>query len=145
LKKYKSLRSDQILAELIQAIHKLIYCIWNKEELPDQWKESIIVLIHKKGNVRQIEVHTAEQLVPGPICLENEIAIAKLKKYKVIKFYQNSFKQEVKHYYPRSANSLILLGIRKNFLISGRSLLLYQFTKRVWREVSMRRIPSPYR
>jgi hypothetical protein len=23
--------------------------VWNKEELPDQWKESIIVPIHKKG------------------------------------------------------------------------------------------------
>jgi hypothetical protein len=29
---------------------------------------------------------------------------------------------------PRSINSLILFGIRKNCLISGRSLLLYQFT-----------------
>jgi hypothetical protein len=29
---------------------KLIYSIWNKEELPDQWKESIIVLIRKKDN-----------------------------------------------------------------------------------------------
>jgi hypothetical protein len=31
----------------------------------------------------------------------------------------------------RSTNSLILFGIWKNYLISGRSLLLYQFTKRV--------------
>jgi hypothetical protein len=50
LKKYESPDSDQILAELIQqggktlvpAIHKLINCTWNKEEIPDQWKESII-------------------------------------------------------------------------------------------------------
>jgi hypothetical protein len=33
-------------------------------------------------NVRQIEVHTAEPLVPGPSRLAVEIAIAKLKKYK---------------------------------------------------------------
>jgi hypothetical protein len=53
LKKYKSPGSDQIPAELIQAggetlqseIHKLSNCIWSKEELPDQWKESIIVPI----------------------------------------------------------------------------------------------------
>jgi hypothetical protein len=46
LKKYKSPGSDQILTELIQAggemllsaIHELINYIWNKEELPDQWK-----------------------------------------------------------------------------------------------------------
>jgi hypothetical protein len=57
LKKYKSPGSDQIPAELIQAggkilpseIHKLINSVWNKEKLPDQWKESIIVPIHKKG------------------------------------------------------------------------------------------------
>jgi hypothetical protein len=57
LKKYKSPGSDQIPAELIQAggeillsaIHKHINSVWNKEELPDQWKESIIVPIHKKG------------------------------------------------------------------------------------------------
>jgi hypothetical protein len=49
---------DQIPAELIKAggskicceIHKLINSIWNKEELPDQWKESIIVLVYKKGD-----------------------------------------------------------------------------------------------
>jgi hypothetical protein len=56
VKRYKSPCSDQIPSELIQAggeilrskIHKLINSIWNKEELPDQWKESIIVLVHKK-------------------------------------------------------------------------------------------------
>jgi hypothetical protein len=58
LKRYKSPGIDQILAELIQAgrntlqseIHKLINCIWNKEELPEQWKESFIVPIYKKGD-----------------------------------------------------------------------------------------------
>jgi hypothetical protein len=47
LKRYKSPGVDQIPAELIQAggetprseIHKLIKMIYNKEELPDQWKE----------------------------------------------------------------------------------------------------------
>jgi hypothetical protein len=58
LKKYKSPDSDQIPAELYQAggetlvsvIHKLITSVWNKEELPDQRKESIIVPIHKMGD-----------------------------------------------------------------------------------------------
>jgi hypothetical protein len=58
LKKYKSPGSDQLPAELIQAggpillsqIHKLVNSVWNKEELPDQWKESIIVPVHKKGD-----------------------------------------------------------------------------------------------
>ena len=58
LKSHKSLGIDQIPAELIKAgrstihcaIHKLIFAIWNKEELPGEWKESIIVSIHKKGD-----------------------------------------------------------------------------------------------
>jgi hypothetical protein len=58
LKKYKSPGSDQILADLIRAggetlvsvIHKHFNSIWNKEELPDQWKEPIIVPIHKVGD-----------------------------------------------------------------------------------------------
>ncbi|PNF42964.1 hypothetical protein B7P43_G11334 [Cryptotermes secundus] len=58
LERNKSPGSDQISAELIQAngeilrsgIHKLVNYIWNKEELTDQWKESIIVPVHKKGD-----------------------------------------------------------------------------------------------
>jgi hypothetical protein len=58
LKSYKSLGTNQIPAKLIKAgsetlcsdIHKLICCIWNKEELPQQQKESIIVPIHKKSD-----------------------------------------------------------------------------------------------
>jgi hypothetical protein len=58
MEKYKSPCSEQIPSELIQAggemllsaIHKLINSVWNKEELPYQWKESIIVPMHKKGD-----------------------------------------------------------------------------------------------
>jgi hypothetical protein len=47
LKSFKSPGSDQIPAELTQTggeilhskIHNIINSIWNKEELPDQWKE----------------------------------------------------------------------------------------------------------
>jgi len=31
-------------------IHKLINSIWNKEKLPEQWKESIIVPVYKNGD-----------------------------------------------------------------------------------------------
>ena len=57
LTKYKSPGIDQILAELIQdggnslltEIYKLELAIWKNEMLPEQWKESIIVPIYKKG------------------------------------------------------------------------------------------------
>jgi len=55
---HKSPGIDQIPAELIKIggrtirseIHKLITSIWNKEELPEEWKESIIVPIYKKDD-----------------------------------------------------------------------------------------------
>ena len=58
LRSHKSPGIDQIPAELIKEggrtiryqIHKLIFCIWNKEKLPEEWKEWIIVQIHKKGD-----------------------------------------------------------------------------------------------
>jgi hypothetical protein len=58
LKSYKSPGTNQILAKLIRAggetlnseIHRLLCSIWNKEELPQQWKESIIVPNYKKGD-----------------------------------------------------------------------------------------------
>jgi hypothetical protein len=50
----------------------------------NRWKNcfSQLLNVHNISDVRQIEAHTANQLVPGPIRLEVEIAIAKLKKYK---------------------------------------------------------------
>jgi hypothetical protein len=58
LKSYKSPYADNIPAELIKAggetlyfeIHRHISYIWNKEQLPHQWKESIIVLIYNKDD-----------------------------------------------------------------------------------------------
>jgi hypothetical protein len=35
---------------LLSAIHIFFNSIWNKEELLDQWKESVSVAIHKKGD-----------------------------------------------------------------------------------------------
>jgi hypothetical protein len=60
LKQYKSPGNDQIPADLTQAggetllaaIQKLINSIWNKEEFPDQWKESIIVPVYKKTGLK---------------------------------------------------------------------------------------------
>jgi hypothetical protein len=41
--------------------------------------------VHNVSDVRQIDVHTAEPLVPSPSLLEVETAIAKLKKYKSLR------------------------------------------------------------
>jgi hypothetical protein len=58
LKSHKSPGIDQIPAELIKAggrtihceIHEHIISVWNKEELHEEWQESIIVIIYKKSD-----------------------------------------------------------------------------------------------
>jgi hypothetical protein len=49
-----------------------------------RWKKyfSQLLNVHNVSERRQIEVHTAEPLGPGPSRLEVETAIAKLRKYK---------------------------------------------------------------
>jgi hypothetical protein len=88
--------------------------------------------VRNVGDVRHKQVHTAEPLVPGPSHLKVEIVIEKFRKYKSpgsdqisAELIQAGCKTLV-----RSINSLILFGISNICLISGRSLLLYQFTER---------------
>jgi hypothetical protein len=38
------------LTVLLSVIHKLVNSVWNKEQLLYQWKESIIVPVHKTGD-----------------------------------------------------------------------------------------------
>ena len=58
LKSHKSPGIDEIPAELFKAggrtirseIHTFVISIWNMKKLPEEWKESIIVPIYKKGD-----------------------------------------------------------------------------------------------
>jgi hypothetical protein len=64
LKRYKSQRSDQILAEFIQAggeilhskINKLSSSNWSMEKLPDRSKESIIVPVYKVKKLTAVNI-----------------------------------------------------------------------------------------
>jgi hypothetical protein len=106
LETHKSPGIDQIPAELIKVggrtirseIHKLINSIWNKEELHEQWKESIIVLIYKMGDNTDFSCECCvlsgrglcDELVPRPeesyrlwcvsLCDQKELQTSTLKR-----------------------------------------------------------------
>jgi hypothetical protein len=56
----------------------------DSDNIVNRWKSyfSQLLNVHIGSDVRQIEICTAEPLVPGPGHFEVEISIAKLKKYK---------------------------------------------------------------
>jgi hypothetical protein len=62
---------------------RMVICLWTPTIF---WiggrTTSQLLNVHNVNDVRQIEVHTAEPLVPGPSHLEAGIAIPKLKRYK---------------------------------------------------------------
>jgi hypothetical protein len=86
LKRFKSPGTDQTPAELIQAggetlrseIHKLIKLVWKKEELPHQWKESIVVPIHKKGDKTDCSNYRGMSLLLTSYKILSNILLTKL-------------------------------------------------------------------
>jgi len=89
LKSHKSRGIDQIPAELIKAgsrtirgaIHKLIIAIWKKEELPEEWKESVIVPIHKKGDKTECNNYRGISLLPTTYKILSNILLSRLIPY----------------------------------------------------------------
>ena len=89
LKSHKSPGIDHIPAELIKAggrticleIHKLITSIWKKEKLTEEWKESIIVPIHKKGDKTDCNNYRGISLLPNTYQILSNILLSKLIPY----------------------------------------------------------------
>jgi len=89
LKSHKSPGVDQIPAELINAgggtihceIHKLVISIWNKEELPDKWKELIIVPVYKKGDKSVCNNYRGISLLQTAYKILSNILLSRLTPY----------------------------------------------------------------
>ena len=89
------------------------------------------------SDVRQIAIHTAKPLVPEPSAFEVEMVIENLKdtNHQIsIRFDQHWFNQEVGQFILRSINLVVLFGIRRNCLKSGRFWTLYLFMSKVVKE-----------
>jgi len=86
LKSHKSPGIGQIPAELVKAggktirceIHKLIISIWNKEELPAEWKESIIIPIYKKGDKTDCSIYRGISLLQTTYKILSNILLVKV-------------------------------------------------------------------
>ena len=76
-------------------IRKLIISIWNKEELPEEWKESIIVPIHKKGDKTDCNNYRGISLLPTTYNIISNILLSRLIPHaeEVIGDYQCGFRR----------------------------------------------------
>ena len=89
LKSHKSPGIDQIPTELIKAggrtifleIHKYITSIWKKEKLPEEWKESIIVPIHKKVDKTDCNNYRGISLLPTTRKILSHILLSRIIPY----------------------------------------------------------------
>jgi hypothetical protein len=89
LKSYNSPGVVQIPAEVIQTggeiwrseIHKLIKLMWNKGELPHQWKESVVVPIHRKSDKTDCSNYRGISLLANSYKILSNIFLARLTPY----------------------------------------------------------------
>jgi hypothetical protein len=89
LKRHKSPGIDQIPAQLIKAggravcceIHKLINTIWNEEELPEDWKESIIVPLYWTVDDTNCNNYRGTSLLPTTHKILSNILLSMLTTY----------------------------------------------------------------
>jgi hypothetical protein len=104
--------------------------IADPQDVLNKWKNFFNQLLNVHGvhDVRQMDIHTAEPLVPEPSLVEVEISIGKLKSYKspgTDQIPTELIKAGVKHYILRYTDLFVIFGIRRNCHSSGRNLLLY--------------------
>jgi hypothetical protein len=101
LKSSKFLGVDQIPAELIEAggeilhseIHRLIKLMWNKQELPHQWKESVVVPIKQESDKTNCSNYRGMSFLSTSCKILSNILLARLIPHadKIIGYHQCGF------------------------------------------------------
>jgi hypothetical protein len=73
----------------------IIKSIWNKEELPDPWKESVIVPVHKKGDKTDCSNYRGISLLSSSYKILSNILPSRLSPYidEVIGDHQCGFRR----------------------------------------------------
>jgi hypothetical protein len=84
LKSHKSLGIDQIPSAMIRVVGRticyeiniLIISIWNKEELTEVWKETIILHIYEKDDKRECINYRDMSLLPTTYTISSNILLS---------------------------------------------------------------------
>jgi hypothetical protein len=76
-------------------MHHLITSIWNKEELPEEWKESITVLIYKKVDKTDFSNYIGISVLPTTYKIVSNILLSRLTLYadEIIGEHQCAFRR----------------------------------------------------
>lgn len=102
LKNNKAPGEDGISAETIKAggetlakaIHVLILEIWENEHIPDEWKESVVILIYKKGDKQECSNYRGISLINCTYKVLSKILLKRLETYytdSIIEDHQSGF------------------------------------------------------
>ena len=78
-------------------IHKLIISIWNTEELPEEWNESIIVAMYKKDDKTDCSNYRGISLLPTTYKILSNILLSRLTPYaaEIIGDHQCGFRRNM--------------------------------------------------
>jgi hypothetical protein len=98
LKSHKSPGIDQTPAKFTKTLrcdfHELIISIWNKEELSEEWKKSIVVRIYKKGDKIVCSNYRGISFLSTTYKILFNILLSKIPQYaeEIIGDYQSGFR-----------------------------------------------------
>jgi len=78
-------------------IHKLITSIWEKEKLPEEWKESKIIPFYKKGDKTDCNNYRSISLLPTTYKILSNILLSRLIPYvkEIIGDHQCGFRRNM--------------------------------------------------
>ena len=82
--------------KLLNRIYGLVRQIWEEERIPEEWNETIIVSIYKKGDRERCENYRGIALGNAAYKILSNIILGKMKPYigKITGDYQNEFRDE---------------------------------------------------
>jgi hypothetical protein len=88
---------NPIAVNKYRIIYHIIISICNKEELPDEWKESIIVPINKKGDKKDCNKYRGISLLPTTYKVLSNILLSRLIPYaeEITGYHQCGFRRNM--------------------------------------------------